>query len=164
MARQKFWVGSTGPFYYDDATAVPDSRGAPAVTENQAAIVTPGTIVALTAPVQAGQVMRFEDMGSALPTVYQPNLVGNSYSVGATDFCILVDDDDADVTGTVVVGLPAAASSLNRWLHIKKIGSSFTVQIDPNGAETIDDAATFDMATQYDCISIICDGTSWWIF
>ena len=82
----------------------------------------------------------------------------------ATDFVLLIDDDDADVTGTVVVTLPAASSSTNRWIHIKKIGSSQTVQLTGNGAENIDGSGTFDMETQNDCISMICDGTEWWIF
>ena len=162
MARQKFWVGSTGPFYYDDTAAVPDSRGAQ--TALQAGLVCEGKVKALTAPAASGDVLRFEDIGSALPTVNKPDLTGNSYTVAASDFVLLIDDDDADVTGTVVVGLPAVAGASNRWLHIKKIGNSETVQVDPNAAEEIDDAATFDLTDQYDCISIICDGTAWWIF
>ena len=163
MARKKFWIGSTGPFYYDDATNVPDSRGVP-VVELQAGIVCEGKLRALTAPAATGEVLRFEDFGSALPNGNTPDLTGNSYTIADTDWIVLINDDDADVTGTVVVDLPAAASSENRWLHIKKIGSSFDVQLDPSGAETIDGAATLDLTVQYDCVSIFCDGSAWWIF
>jgi hypothetical protein len=66
--------------------------------------------------------------------------------------------------GVFSVYLPAAADSLGRVLNFKKIDSSVNaVTIDANGAETIDDALTFVLASQYDCVTITSDGTEWWV-
>ena len=98
--------------------------------------------------------------------VYQgidtPDLSGNSYTIDADDFTVLIDDDDAQVTGTVVVALPAAATNEGRILNIKKIGSSETVQLDGNSSEEIDEATTYDMLIQYDSVTIQSDGANWW--
>ncbi|HDO36187.1 MAG TPA: hypothetical protein ENH07_07840 [Nitrospirae bacterium] len=101
--------------------------------------------------------------GAQYKNISTPDLTGNSYTIASTDYTVLVDDDDVDVTGTVVVGLPAAASSSGRILNIKRIGSSQTVQLDGDGAETIDGAATKDLLSQNDSITIQCDGTGWFI-
>jgi len=101
--------------------------------------------------------------GSVAISISTPDLTGNSYTIASGDYFILIDDDDADVTGTVVVALPAAASNTGRVLIIKKIGSSYTVQLDGNGAETIDESTTQDITTQYNSLTIQCDGNNWWI-
>jgi hypothetical protein len=86
---------------------------------------------------------------------------GPSYTVLTTDKTVLVDDDEAGVAVTVL--LPAAADSNNRELRVKKLGSTAAVTVDGNGAETIDDATTQSIASQYDAMHIQCDGTGWWI-
>jgi len=101
--------------------------------------------------------------GSVAMNITQPDLAGNSYTIAAGDYTVLIDDDDADVSGTVVVALPAAATSTGRMLNIKKIGSSQTVQLDGNASEEIDGSTTQDITTQYNSILIQCDGTAWWI-
>jgi len=103
------------------------------------------------------------NVGSISRNITTPDLSGNTYTVLSTDYTVLIDDDDADVTGTVVVTLPAAASSTGRILNIKKIGSSQTVQLDGNGAETIDGAADADLSAQWESITIQCNGTSWFV-
>lgn len=94
----------------------------------------------------------------------KPDLTAaNKYTILDSDHIVLIDDDDADVTATVVVGLPAVADSENRVLHIKKIGNSYTVQLDGDGAELIDGAATQDLTNQWDSAMICCDSTAWYI-
>lgn len=64
----------------------------------------------------------------------------------------------------VTVTLPAAAKSLNRTLHIKKTDSSVNaVTIDANASETIDGALTKSLTAQWQVLSIICDGTAWFV-
>lgn len=83
------------------------------------------------------------------------------YTIGALDHLLLVDDDA--VGGPVTINLTPAAGNLSRHLHVKKIGSTAAVTIDPDGAETVDRAATLDIFFQYDAPSLVCDGTEWWL-
>jgi len=102
--------------------------------------------------------------GSVYMNVATPNLTAsNAYAILATDYTVLINDSDADVTGTVTVTLPAVASSTGRILTIKKIGSAQTVTVDGADAETIDGATTVDITVQYNSITIQCDGTAWWV-
>ena len=75
------------------------------------------------------------------------------------DDVILVDASG----GAVTITLPAAATA-KKELCIKKIDTSgFVVTIDGSGSETIDDSTTLLLATPYDAVRIISDGTEWWI-
>jgi len=89
-------------------------------------------------------------------------ITANAYTVIGTDYHINVDDD-VDATGNVTINLPAVATNTGRILHIKKIGNSYNVILDGNASEEIDDATTQTMTSQYDSITIMCDGTAWWI-
>lgn len=83
-----------------------------------------------------------------------------NYTATAHDYLILVDATGAARTIT----LPAAASSTGKVYAIKKIDSSVnTVTVDGNGSEDIDGADTQSLALQWDAITIICDGTAWFI-
>jgi hypothetical protein len=71
----------------------------------------------------------------------------------------------ADATsGAFTITLPPAATETGRVYHIKKIDSSANaVTIDGDSAETIDDSTTVELASQYDSVTIVSDGTEWWI-
>ena len=80
MADQYYWLGSVGPFKYDDASPVNDAGllfdgvAAP----NQAQVITTGQLNVATAPVADGNVLRWDDLDSGL--------VGDvSGPAGATD-------------------------------------------------------------------------------
>lgn len=63
--------------------------------------------------------------------------------------------------GAFVVNLPAA--SARKRLHLKKIDASANaITVTPNGADTIQGAATYSLNTQYKSITIYSDGTSTW--
>ncbi len=64
--------------------------------------------------------------------------------------------------GTFTVTLPAVAGNAGLTYEIKNIGTN-TLTIDGNGAETIDGALTAVLSSQYDSITLVCDGTEWWI-
>lgn len=67
-------------------------------------------------------------------------------------------------SGGQTVNLPAVASSTNFKIDIKKTDASGnTITIDPNGAELIEGGATAIITTQYEALSLICDGVQWWI-
>lgn len=67
-------------------------------------------------------------------------------------------------TRNVTITLPAAADNERTVFTIKKIDSSnHRVTIDANGTETIDGELTVDLKLQYSYITIVCDGTEWFI-
>lgn len=64
-------------------------------------------------------------------------------------------------SGAFVVNLPAA--SARKRLHLKKIDASANaITVTPNGADTIEGAATYLLNAQYKSITIYSDGTSTW--
>lgn len=86
---------------------------------------------------------------------------GTTYTAGDNLESIILCDCTSN---NVIVTLPAAAFSLNRLFQIKKTDSSTnSVVIDGNASETIDGIATVSISTQYECITVVCDGTEWWI-
>ncbi len=89
-------------------------------------------------------------------------LTGTSDTLDGDNFVVLVDDDTAG--STVTITLPAVASNTGRVYHIKKLGTTASVVLDGNGAETIDGAPTHTLTTQYDARTIVCDGSKWSIF
>ena len=82
-----------------------------------------------------------------------------SYSVGPEDV-VLVDDDAAGAA--VTINLPSATTNKGRVKHIKKLGSTGNVTVDGSGLETIDEATTNVLTTQYGVLIIVSDGTEWW--
>lgn len=63
--------------------------------------------------------------------------------------------------GAFIVNLPSA--SIRKRLHLKKVDSSINaITVTPNGADTIEGAATYSLNTQYKSITIYSDGTSTW--
>jgi hypothetical protein len=67
-------------------------------------------------------------------------------------------------SGSVTISLPSAAGIAGKQYSIKKIdGSANAVVVDPNGAETVDGAPTYSLAAQNDFVTVISDGTNWWI-
>lgn len=78
----------------------------------------------------------------------------------AADYLVLADAS----AGAVTLTLPAVALSEGALIVVKKTDASANaVTIDGNGAETIDGAATQAVASQYDALTVACDGSAWWI-
>ena len=64
------------------------------------------------------------------------------------------------------ITLPSAVVIEGREYRVKKIsatGGVRTVTIDPDGAETIDGDADFDLVSQYESITFVSDGANWYI-
>jgi hypothetical protein len=61
-----------------------------------------------------------------------------------------------------VVNLPAAATLAGQALTIKNVSSSTNaLTVTPNGAETIDGAATLAMTTAWGYATLLSDGSNW---
>lgn len=66
--------------------------------------------------------------------------------------------------GAITVTLPAAATRTGKMFDIKKIDSSGNAAtIDGNGSETIDDVTTKILASQYNSVTVMSDGSEWWV-
>ena len=67
-------------------------------------------------------------------------------------------------SGNKIINLPPASSSFNFVMNIKKIDNSGnTITVNGNGSETIDGGLTAILTTQYESITIVCDGSNWYI-
>ena len=66
-------------------------------------------------------------------------------------------------SGAFTVTLPPAGLTPNRIIHIKKVDAVNNVTVDADGSETIDGALTETLATQYEVLTVVSDGTTWHI-
>lgn len=81
-------------------------------------------------------------------------------TLSAAHYTVLVDASGANRTIT----LPAAASHNKRVYVVKKVDASAnTVTIDGNASETIDGATTKVLTTQWQSVTLQCNGTAWFL-
>jgi len=73
-----------------------------------------------------------------------------------TDAIIVCDTSSNDVE----VALLPAASWTGKTLNIKKTAAANSVILNPDGAETIDGAATFNLTALNEAATITSDGTN----
>lgn len=83
MAEQKVWMGSVGPFLYDDTDLIDDVDGdMPSATHS--GIVTTGQMIINQAPSVDGNVLRMQDVTNAAHLTYDEGLLamtGNGFTV-----------------------------------------------------------------------------------
>ena len=83
-----------------------------------------------------------------------------TYTILSTDYVVLCDASSAAFTVT----LPTAVGATGKRYYIKKTDSSANaVTIDGDGSETIDDSTARVLASQYDSVGIVSDGSEWWV-
>ncbi len=137
----------------------------------------PGRLVFSTTPDGSGTLaerMRIDNAGNVGIAVTPTSRLDVNASVGLGNIQTIsatttLDDTDAVVLvnasgGAVTVNLPAAAGVTRRSYVIKKTDSSGNVvTVDASGAETIDGTTTRTLASQFDSLTIVCDGTAWFI-
>lgn len=114
------------------------------------------------ATLTAGQGIKVTNGAGSITIAQSETVVTKTaaYTMTATDSICLADATSA----SFVITLPAVASSAGIMYNIKKIDSSAnTVTIDGNAAELIDGAANTVLGFQFQSISLICDGSAWYI-
>jgi hypothetical protein len=93
--------------------------------------------------------------------VYNP---GGSYAMTTNDTVVFAD---ASGGSNITINLPAVSSSINGYrFYIKRVdGSSNTVTIARavGGSETIDGQTSITLNMQYMAITVVCDGSNWYI-
>lgn len=83
-----------------------------------------------------------------------------AYTATITDDVILVDSTSAAFTVT----LPAASTATGKILRIVKIDSTENVvTLDGDSTETINNQTTFEVSGEFSSVSIVSDGTEWWV-
>lgn len=83
-----------------------------------------------------------------------------SYIATLSDTVLLCDA----TSGSITITLPAAAASSGKVFYIKKTNSNANaVTIDGNSSETIDGDLTQIITTQYDSVTVVCDGVAWYV-
>lgn len=86
--------------------------------------------------------------------------ITTSSAVQSGDYLILADS----TSGAITVSLPTAAIVAGRIFVIKRINAGANnVVIDPAASETIDGALTYTLSAQWNSVTIISNGTSWFI-
>lgn len=81
------------------------------------------------------------------------------YTVTNSDSVILCNASGTAIT----LDLPAA--SAGKTFYVKKTDSSSnTVTVDPDGSETVDGDATLIITQQYAAVTLISDGSNWFVF
>jgi hypothetical protein len=88
------------------------------------------------------------------------NKTGN-YTITTADAGKLIEADSTG--GDITITLPTVASAGDGFvISIHKSVAANTVTLDGNGSETINGAATLDLADAGDGRMLVCDGTEWW--
>ena len=91
-------------------------------------------------------------------TTHTQTITAASDTLGTSDHTVLCDC----TLNSITINLPAAIDG--QQYVIKKVDSSInTVTIDGDSSETIDGALTKTLTTQYECVTIVSDGTNWFI-
>lgn len=84
----------------------------------------------------------------------------SAYTLLVTDFVILGDCTSTSFTLT----LPTAATGIGRIFFLKKIDSTANIlTVQGAGSDTIDGSNTFLLPSQWLCVSIVSNGTSWYV-
>lgn len=85
---------------------------------------------------------------------------GAAYQLDTEAGIVIADNDGAvDLTLT----LPAAAESEGRIITVKAMDAGNSVIVDGNASETVDGAANSDLTTDYNYVTVVCDGAAWHI-
>ncbi len=127
----------------------------------QQGYITPSGQFVMQSRAQIGTTTAFGDpstlyvqgsIATAITTVVGPTTLTSSNSV------VLVN------TAATTITLPGAVFVPGRQYTIKKISAAAgIVTVDGNGAETIDGAATHSLTVQYEYVTIVSNGTSWFV-
>lgn len=110
-----------------------------------------------------GQALR---VAGGLPTwssgddTYATATKTSNYTVGATDTVIFADAS----SGNVTITLPLASGLSGYKFFVKRIDSSSnTCSVARTSSDTIDGATSISLDLQYTCITVVSNGSNWFI-
>ena len=86
-------------------------------------------------------------------------VTGDTYTVLKDDFLVACDATN----GSQLVTLPDVADG-NQLVHIKKIDSSSnSVRVLTTDSQNIDGGTDYIIGVEYESVSVVSDGTQWWV-
>jgi hypothetical protein len=85
-------------------------------------------------------------------------------SVTTSPYQVPVDKNTIIATVPCTLNLPTASSVPNKVYNIKRASELGPVYVVPAGTELIDGKSAIQITVQYASMSIVSDGTAWWIF
>jgi len=118
----------------------------------------------------AGQILKTDGVGALTfidqPSGTQPNVTSASPSADYTISTHIGIEEIYVLTpsANISVFLPGASECGSGYkYHIKNMASGFTLTIDANSSETIDGSTTVTIANQYEALTLVTDGSNWFI-
>lgn len=67
------------------------------------------------------------------------------------------------LTANTTLNLPAASTATGKAYYVFKNTGAHQLTINPSGDETIDGGADYTITNHYECVQVVCDGTSWYV-
>ncbi len=96
-----------------------------------------------------------------------PQMGGKNVVTKAANYTATLVDEVINVNstpGSCTVALPAAAHIAGKLFTVTKTDASVnTVTVDANGSETINGATTKVLSSQYETVTVVSNGTGWYI-
>lgn len=154
MAEKKLYLGSVGPFLYEDDEAIDDADGEFS-GQLRRALATNGQLYIGEEPSDDYDVARYVDLLSGWLNIVH---ITSDYIVLATDCIILVDCSNQDIIITLPIGI---AKKPYEIVRIDDSNNELTVK--PDGIETINDEIEQILFAEGDAMKIISDGSNWYI-
>lgn len=69
-----------------------------------------------------------------------------------------------DATGAAFdVTLPSVRKAAGRTFKVKRLNAGNTVTVTAAGTDTIDGSATYPLSAQFEAVTVVSDGTDWWV-
>jgi hypothetical protein len=113
-----------------------------------------------------GQFLKADSASGGGVTWASPSGAALSVTSKTTTYTATTSDDVILASGSAfTITLYAASGNGGKVLRIKKTDASLTniITIDGNSSETIDGATTTTLNTQYEEVTLLCDGSNWHI-
>lgn len=153
-------AGKDASIYYDGTDLIIDPKevGSGVVNLNGGDLTTTGTGTFGDVEAASG------DFSNNLKTSGRSHAIvskTSAYTATAQDEIIICNASSSPFTITLpkISDVPTGLC-----YNIKKIDSSTNaITINPDGTETIDDSLNFSLSGQYDAVTIISDGSEWWV-
>jgi hypothetical protein len=144
--------GGTGQSSYTDGQLLIGNSSGNGLTK---ATLTAGSNVTITNGNGSISIAATGGASSALNIVSKTT----TYTATTSDDLILCSGSAFTVT------LYAASGNSGKQIRFKKTDSSTanTITIDGNGSETIDGALTYTLDVQYEEVTLVCDGSNWYV-
>ena len=169
MVARKVYIGSTGPYSFDDEDVLKnrDSHWA-FVGKTRGGVVTNGAIQTTKVPDESGDMLRYDEIGTMV--VGTQRVIESFTATGTID----ADTNIALASGTFDLFLPVVAdpttwspdpqSGENKVYEIKNIGTGI-VTLKPNSSEPLVEIEEETSQPIYpgDCFSVLSDATEWWV-